>query len=1196
MKRLALFLLFLSVSVAYAQDDRGSISGTVTDSTGAVVPKAAITIKNEATNVVQSAISGDAGVYTVNYLIPGLYTVTVSSPGFKQFSETHVRLEVAGRVGVDAKLAVGAQTEIVTVEGSGGARLKTEDSTLGFTVEGRSAQELPLLYSNPFELQLLAPGVQSTTLNSGTHTYEGGPESAKVNGAQSGQTEFTLDGAPDTRNGGAVTTAYVPSKETLGEFKLVTSPYDATVSHSSGASLDASLKSGSSKFHGGGTWYFQPPDVDAPAFSLQNTGAAPAAKYNRETAEVDGPILRSKFFFMAGWERQFNQQAASTTTQTVPTVAEKKGDFSALLPLGSLISNTVRCKVGSTTYFAAPYNSYQIFNPFSTTPDPNCPGQVLRTPYANNIITNIDPVAAKILSYYPDPTGSAVEGTNGTNNYVSNVSNIDNYWSVSTRLDYQISPNQKLFGHFITSKRVQPGKNSFFPGASGQTLTLKNYAEAIDYVNTLSPTMVLNARFSYSRFTTVTSLTSPTTSTDLGVNPNAIAGANPKAAGFPQVKVTGFATLGNSDPGYEADNVPLALVSISKSKGRHDMQLGAEWRDYKANKADLTQEHLSISATGSFMKGPSNTGATTSAIGQGLAGLEAGIAESTAMTLNAATASDTSYWSGFFQDNWKVTPTLTLNLGLRYEYGSPIQERHNKSVAAFAFNTPNPIAAQAIANYNANPSPLLPAAQFKVNGGFLYAGTPAYPSSNLWTAQKGNFSPRIGFSWSPMDKLVVRGGFGIFFSQLGEYVQYGNPIGFTQTTNTVATQDSGVTVRTDTLKNPFPSGLTPPSGNANGMLQSVGTSISGLFNQNPKSPYNERFSLGLQYQLPGNLIAEADYVGNIGQHIRITRDYNALPDSYLSTDSTRTPAQVAINTALGVSNLKNPFAGISVPGNPGFISSSTISQSALLKPYPEFTGITQSDPAGFSSYNALQASLQKRFSHGYNLSASYTKSRSLDAISFLNAGDAKPWYGLSNGDYPQSLAIAGIYELPFGHNKPFFGASHGFVDALIRGFQVQGTYRVQSGQPLTFNNASAVIRPGMSLSQLGDTSNKSYNNWFNTRVFLNARDTTLTDPKNPAGDGTAGYTSTSLQSNLRTYPLRFNNVRQDYQDTLNVGAMKKFILRERYNMVVRAEAFNALNHPIYNNPSTDPASTSFGKVTGFGNTSRVLQFAVEGHF
>ena len=1198
----SLFLLFV-VSFAYAQDDRGSITGLVTDSTDAVVPKAAIALTNEATAVVTTTTSDDAGAYSFRFLIPGVYTVKVTANGFKQFTATHVRVEVAGHVGINAHLSIGEQNQTVTVEGTGGARLDTQDASLGFTIEGRSAQELPLLYSNPFELQLLAPGVNSTTLNSGTHTYEGGPESAKINGAQSGQTEFTLDGAPDTRNGGAVTTAYIPSKDTLGEFKLVTSPYDATVSHSSGGSLDASLKSGTSKYHGGGTWYFQPPEVDAPQFSLSSQ-TAPVAKYNRETAEVDGPVWHSsKLFFMGGWERQYNQAAASTTTQTVPTVAEKKGDFSALLPLGTIISNTVACKVGSTTYYAAPYNSYQIYNPFSTHPDPNCPGQVIRDPYPNNVLPNIDPVAAKILGYFPDPTGSAVAGSNGSNNYVSNVSNIDNYWAVSTRMDYTLSPNQKLFGHFITSKRVQPGKNAFFPGASGQTLTLKNYAEAIDYVNTLNATTVLNLRFSYTRFTTVTSLTSPATSTDLGVNPNAIAGANPKAAGFPQVKVTGYATLGNSDPGYEADNIPLGLVSISKSLGRHDLRFGAEWRDYKANQANLTQEHLSISATGSFFKGPENSGATTSPLGQGLAGLEGGVAESTAMTLNAATANDTSYWSGFVQDDWKVNPKFTLNLGLRYEYGTPIQERHNKSVAAFAFNTPNPIAAQAMTNYAANPSPLLPASQFKVNGGFLYAGTPAYPSSNLWTAQKTNFSPRIGFAWNPTEKLVVRGGFGIFYSQLGEYVQYGNALGYTQTTNTVATQNSGVTVIAN-LANPFPGGLVLPSGNANGMLQSVGTSISGLFNQNPKSPYNERYSLGVQYQLPGDMILEADYVGSTGQHIRITRDYNPLPDQYLSTDSTRTAAQVAINTALNVSTLKNPFAGITVPGAPGFITSSTISQTALLKPYPEFTGITQSDPSGFSSYNALQVGLQKRFSHGYNVSVSYAKSRSLDAISFLNAGDAKPWYGVSNGDYPQSLAVAGIYELPFGHNKPFFGSARSWVDTLIRGFQVEGTYRVQSGQPLTFGNAAALLRPGATYADIGNTANKNYRTWFNTRAFINNLPFNPPTSLGQPGDGTCPtgvttcptWSSQSLQSNLRTMPLRFNNVRQDYQNVLNVGAMKKFIVRERFNMVARAEAFNALNHPIYNNPSTDPSSTSFGQVTGFGNTSRALQFAIEGHF
>lgn len=1195
MKRLVVLLLLLTASFAYGQDDRGKITGLITDSTGAVIPKAAITVTNEATAVVRNATSDGAGAYVVDFLIPGVYTINVSSTGFKQFSATHVRVEVAARVGIDAKLSIGAQTEMVTVEGTGGARLKTEDATLGFTVEGRSAQELPVLYSNPFELQLLAPGVNSTSLTAANHSYEGGSESAKVNGSQSGQTEFTLDGAPETRNGGAVTTAYIPAKDFLGEFKLITSPYDASISHTSGASLDASLKSGTSKIHGTGSYYFQPPDLGAPAFS-QGIHAAPVSKYNRETAAVDGPVFHTKLFFFAGYEHQHQEQAATTTPQTVPTIAEKKGDFSALLPLGTTVSNTVACK----GFNVAPYNTYRIFNPFSTHPDPNCPGQVIRDEYTNNIIPSIDPIAAKILSYYPDPNtpGSA----NGLNNFIPDVSNIDNYYSVATRLDYTLSDRQKLFGHYIQSQRVQPGKNSLFPGASGQTLTLKNYAWALDYVNTLTPTTVLNLRFSYTRFTTVTSLTAPTTSTDLGVNANALAGANPKAAGFPQVKISNYAALGNSDPGYEADNIPLGLVSISKALGRHDLRLGLEWRDYKANKADLTQEHLSISATGAYTKGPENIGPVASPIGQALAALELGFGESTAMTLNAATASDSNYWSGYFQDDWKVTPTLTVNFGLRYEYGSPIQERHNKSVAGFAFDTPNPIAAQAIANYTANPSTLLPASQFKVNGGFLYAGTTSSPDSNLWTSQKTNFSPRIGFAWNPTLKLVVRGGFGIFYSHLAEYVQYGNPLGYTQTTNTITSLDSGVTV-TKNLANPFPNGLVQPSGNANGMLQGVGTSISGFFLQHPKTPYNERYSLGVQYALPGDMIVEADYVGSTGQHIRITRDFNALPDSYLSKDTTRTKAQSDNNTALGAST-KNPFAGITVPGSSS-LTGSTVATSQLLKPYPEFTGITASDPAGFSSYNALQVSLQKRFSHGYNMSFSYAKSRSLDAISFLNAGDAKPWYGVSNGDYPQMLAVAAIYELPFGHNKPFFSSAHSWVDVLIRGFQVEGTYRIQSGQPLTFGNANALLRPGATLADIGNTSNKSYRNWFNTRAFINNLPLIPATALDQPGDGTCApsttcptWSSQSLQSNLRTMPLRFNNVRQDYQNVLNVGAMKKFIVRERFNMVARAEAFNVMNHPIYTNPSTDPASTTFGQISSYGNAtgSRALQFAIEGHF
>ena len=318
---LLVLLCGLFTMSSFAQEDRGRINGLVTDPTGAFVPKAQATLLNEGTHVTRTTISDAAGAYVFEFVIPGVYTVTVTAPGFKQFVATHVRVEVAAHVGIPARLDVGATSEQVTVAGTGGGRLRTEDSVLGLTVEARSLNDLPILYSNPFELQLLAPGVTSTTLAE-NHTYEGGTESATVDGAQSGNTEFTLDGAPETRNGGAVTTAYIPSRDFVGEVRLITTPYDATLSHTSGGSIDSSLKSGTSQYHGGADFFFQPSGVDAPAYSFGPL-TAPVAIYNRESAEVDGPIFRKKLFFFAGYEHQHNKAAASTTTQTVPTDAEK---------------------------------------------------------------------------------------------------------------------------------------------------------------------------------------------------------------------------------------------------------------------------------------------------------------------------------------------------------------------------------------------------------------------------------------------------------------------------------------------------------------------------------------------------------------------------------------------------------------------------------------------------------------------------------------------------------------------------------------------------------------------------------------------------------------------------------------------------------------------------------------------------------
>ena len=1188
MKLRALLLLVLSAAWgmhAFAQEDRGRISGVVTDTTGAVIPKANVTVTDEATHVSQTVHSNDTGQYVVDLLIPDLYTVRVDAQGFKQFTATHVRLEIAGRVSVNAKLAVGEANETVTVN-EHGVVLKTSDAILGSTMEYRSIEDLPTEYGNAFELQLLQPGVISTTLSNGNHDYEGGSESTKIDGAQSGQTEFTIDGAPDTRNGGAVTTAFIPSHEFVGEFKVIAGPYDASLSHTSGGSLDSDIKAGTSQFHGGASWYWQPGTVNARGYSFSTAKVNPT-EYDRETAFVGGPVFKKnqKLFFFGGYEHE-HQSQGTQSVQTVPTDAERNGDFSALFQYGSTLKPDTQTVC---TGVSQSWNQYEIFNAYSETADPRCIGHYLRQPFTNSSgsITNvipsgmIDPIAKKILSYYPEPTpGASTVTADGQNNYVWNGANVDHYWSVVNREDYNISDRQKMFGHFYTSKRVQPGKNEFFPGASGQTLTLVNYGTVLDYVNTINSSTVLNARYSFTRFTTVTSLDAKTTVDDLGIPGNLLAGVPAIARGFPEIKISGYGTLGNSDPGTEYDNIHDGQINLTRAQGRHTLKFGVEYRQYQANQGNYTGEHVVLGSSGTYTKGPDEN-SPAAPIGQALASFELGVTEGNSQTLNTSTSNDSAYYSAYAQDDWKVTPKLTLNLGVRYEYTSPVVERNNKSTAAFAFNTPNPIATQAIANYTANPSPLLPASRFHVNGGYLYENTAAFPQGGLWNAPKDLFSPRFGFAWNPLPKLVFRGGYGIFYSQLAEYVQYGNPLGYTQATSQAITTDNGLSFINGPktpLSNPFPNGLVQPSGNSNGMLQNVLNSVSTFYPQNPKATYNERWSFGLEYQLPAEFVLDMNYVGSNNLHIPITQDFNPLPNSYLSTDRIRTAAMQA-NYSLLTSNVPNPFYGISVPTSvASTFSSSKIAQSQLLKPYPEFSGITYGKTTeGYGTYNALQMQVSKHFSHGYNLSVAYTWSKSLDAINFLNPGDPKPWYGISNGDYPQLLAVYGIYELPFGRNKPFLSGTNPFVKAIVSGFQINGTYRVQSGQPITFA-ASDILSTGSSFSDLGKVAGKSLTHWFNTAALDTA-------------------TSDQLEDAVNYFPLRFNNVRQDNLDTLNLGAERKFHIWHEAEMDFKCEAINALNHPVFSAPSTSVGSTTtLGHITGVGNTGRTITFAFEGRF
>jgi hypothetical protein len=491
-------------------------------------------------------------------------------------------------------------------------------------------------------------------------------------------------------------------------------------------------------------------------------------------------------------------------------------------------------------------------------------------------------------------------------------------------------------------------------------------------------------------------------------------------------------------------------------------------------------------------------------------------------------------------------------------------------VSGFDFNATSPIAAQAMANYAAAPPPggLAPA-QFVVKGGLTYAGVNGQPSA-LYNAPLLDFAPRFGLAYSINSKTVLRGGYGIFFDQLGITTQIPIQTGYSQTTNMTPTLDNGVSF-VATLANPFPGGLLQPQGNSQGLATFLGQTISA-FNKNPHLPYNQRWSFGVQRQLASSTLLDVSYVGNRGTHLLAPgwssqsstiagQQFDGIPNQYLSPLLVRD--QATINRLTQV--VSNPF----YPSLPGTnLSAPTVGLSQLLMPYPQFTGLTVVSNAGFSWYHSLQTQVQRRMSKGFTIMGSWTWSKNMEATQFLNAGDARPDRVISPNDRTNRFVVNGIYELPFGQGRAFGAGQTGVVGKLISGWQIESSFQHQTGDPLGFGNfifngdPKAITIP---ISQRGPAK------WFNTSGF----------DRNSADQ---------LADNVIYQSLRFSGIRADGLTYLDFSVIKKTKIKERFTADFRAEAFNALNHTVFLDPVLTPTSATFGQVTSSMNYPRTIQF------
>lgn len=1146
---ISMVLAAISLTIpAWAQESRASIAGRITDPSDAVVVGAKVVANNVNTGVIVSAATNESGSFVIPFLLPGVYRVDVTASGFKSYSQDQIRLRVNDTLDLRIRLDLGNVAETITVE-AGVAQLETADSSVGSVIDERRLAELPQRGGNPLELERLSPGVVNlTTMRIMKLSSPDGTSSVSVNGTGNFATQYNMDGVSDTTNDrgrGYARVAYIPPSASIVDFKLQSNPYDATVGHVFGPVINISSRGGTNLMHGSMYYWARNSAFDAVNF-FDNKAGLGKVQYtdHRYGANLSGPVVlprlyngRSKTFWFYSWEEnRFGQPSTSNQTSTVPTVAERAGDFSALLALG---------------------NQYQVYNPFTTRAVAN--GRYQRDPFAGNIIPKslINTLGFNLAAIYPLP--NQLGTVDGRNNYYYPDLRSNQYTSHMARVDHAFSQNNRAFVR-LNRFHYNNTKNLMGIPATKEIFDQINRGLAIDDVHVVSPRLVLNFRYG------VTNAEFPerrsTQGTDLGAlgfSPQLTSLVNPELATVPRMAVGAFSTISNWQDGDGTNSAIThnAVANATKLHGSHTLRFGIDLRLFRTfGNRFQTAISPDFSFPNNYTRGPLDN-ATAAPVGQELAALLLGIPGGS-MARTASFAAQNKYMGLFFQDDWKLTPRLTLNLGLRYEMEWPVTERFDRLVASFDATTASPIDAQARANYARSPIPELAASAFAARGGLTFVNQSG-SSRSPYNRNNGQWLPRIGLAYQVTPNTVIRAGYGIYFDTLGVDRLIPIQTGFAQQTPIQATLDNGVTY-VATVANPFPNGLLPPLGAAGGLRTNLGQALSA-FDPTIEPAYSQRWSFGVQRSLPGQFLLDVSYVANRSTNLSVNRNLNATPAQYLSKLPVRD--QTTINSL--TQQFPNPFFGL-VSTYP-----TRISRADLLRPYPQFGDITIAQSVGYAWYHSMQVRADKRFAKGYTLQVGYTYSKFMQATEFLNATDPVPYRSISDLDRPHVFTVSGLWELPFGRGRRFAAGAPAVANALIGGWQLNSTIIRQAGAPLGFGNAIFV-------GNVGDIplpkSERSPDRWFNTNAGFNK------------------LTAQQLANNIRTFPLRFSGVRGDGQASWNFSLLKNFKIWERLGAQFRAECYNAANHPSFNTPNTTPTNSSFGISTQAISEPRNWQFAL----
>jgi hypothetical protein len=1151
--------VLMAAAAMRAQETRGTIRGRIVDSSGAVIPNVKVGATNLATNVNVSTLSNSEGNYEIPFLLPGRYRLNAELTGFKAYRREGVEVRIGDRVTLEIPMQVGEVQDQVTVTAET-PLLESATASMGSVVDRQRIRDLPVAHGNPYLLMTLSTGLVHTQ-NPGldepfapTHVV-----GYSMDGVRANRSEITLDGstnvAVNNRWGADLMAGWTPPSDVVQEFKVQTTSFDASVGHTQGGVTAITLKSGGNQLHGSAYFSDMEKVLDANLFFANKAGQPRGDfAYRNWGASLTGPVYipklyngKNRTFFTYAYEgaREDQPQGAGygAGTLTVPTVTQKQGDFSALLKLGT---------------------NYQIYDPATRAAAAN--GRYTIQPLPGNIIPadRINPIAKKILSYYSDPN---VPGTpDGQNNLIRvNDIEISKYYSNVARLDHNFSAHHRMFGRYNMYKRFTPDTGDWFRAApTGVFSSWRQNGAAIDDVYELSPRTILNARYAFYRLVIYQYPQSvgfdPLT---LGFPESYIGAIDPAVLSFPAISISGYQGTVNNWWRYPHQSHSVE-GNVTALRGAHMMKFGGDGRQFRTFQF---QPHNS--STGSFVFDPTYTrgpfdNSPSAPMGQSLAAFLLGIPSGGGVDKNATFAEQSTVWSLYFQNDWKLTRRLTLNLGVRWEVEGPTSERFDRSVRGFDFTSPNPLDAQVRANYAKNPIPEIPVSDFHLVGGLTYPGVNGQPRT-LFSRDWNNLMPRIGFAFQVDNKTVVRGGYGVYFGPLG--IQRNDVIqsGFSQTTSLIPTLDNGLTFAAN-LDNPFPNGILLPRGSADGLLTFAGRNIS-FYEESPRAPRQQRWQLSIQRELPKRVLMEVSYVGNQGDSMQVSRDYRPLPLQYLSRSPFRD--QVAIDYLSA--QVPNPFYPL-LPGTG--LSGTTVSRSYLLSSgmYPQFTGMTGATYDGWTRYDSLQVRVERRLAQGFTFNASYQWSKMLEGSSRLNGQLSPLEKVVSDQDRAQRFVTSVIWELPFGRGRKFMANAPAVADTFLGGWQIEGIYTGQGGPPLSWGN---VLFIGDIHDITVPVSQRSPDRWFDVDAGFNRN------------------SAQQLASNFRTFPSRLSNVRADGMNVWDLSVIKAARLRENMHLQFRGEFLNAWNHPMFSGPNTNPTSSAFGVVTSQRAFPRRIQLGLK---